>query len=206
MGFHGRLRHKGYGVNDMAENWFDVVRDGAYDALCAAFRVDPDAEESMARFVPAYLEDATTPQAPRDFDVCYFAVTERQGATSDYVTQQVENSMLKLKTTVPANVLFTFYGPNADRDAEQFWKILPVDFGYDSPRAVLRRSRIVLDGMPSRPVSIFEVEGTFHRRRCDVSVDVAYLDIFEMEIPTVEVAPEIIVQEIVAARPPERKD
>ena len=160
----------------MRMGWFETVQDGIYMALCAAFRIDPDSVEGAARFVPAYLPNATTPQARRDANVCYYAVSEEQGTQSDYTMLSVENSRVTVKKTIPASVLLTFYGPDADSDAESFWSAIQVDTGHGSPRAILRSMRIVLDGWPGRPVSIFETEGTYHRRRCDVRVDLLYLE------------------------------
>lgn len=171
--------------------WFQHVSNAVYTAACRAFNLDPASQEGLARFVPAYLPNATTPQADRDVNVCYYAVSERQGTAWDYTMQEAGNSKISVTKTIPVTVLFTFYGPNADDDAEFFWSALRIDTGYGSPRQVLRGSRIALDGTPQRPVSIFEVEGTFHRRRCDVRVDLSYLDVEDKAAAMVTSPPDI---------------
>ena len=179
--------------------WFQTVRDGIYLALCASFNIDPDSPEGLKRFVPAYVEDTITPQAPRNLDVTYFSVESYQGNTDfDYIMlNQVSRLGLtktQIKKTVPCSVLITFYGPNADDDAEEFWSLFQWDNGAESPRAILRNMRIVPIGTPVRPVSIYEVEGTYQRRRCDVRVNLAYLDISEHSSSEVNTPPEIVVR------------
>ena len=179
--------------------WFKTVSDGIYEALCASFGLNPDSQEAMNRFVPAYIEDTITPQALRTDNVCYFSI-ERQATETgtDYIMlkQVLSNDVTKteIKKTVASSVLLTFYGPNADDDSETFWSMFQWDNGVNSPRAILRKKRIVPIGKPARPVSLFEVEGTFQRRRCDVRVNLAYLDISEHNSSEVDSAPEIGVQ------------
>jgi len=179
--------------------WYETVRDGIYDALCAAFGYDPDSADALARFVPAYVEDTETPEAPRNVDLCYFNIeTYQAGSDMNYVMiEQVLNNgrtKTQIKKTVPCSVLITFYGPNADDDAEEFWSLFQWDNGVNSPRAVLRKVNIVPIGTPDRPVSLFEVEGTFQRRRSDVRVNLAYLDISEHTSSEVDSAPEIVLR------------
>ncbi len=179
----------------MTVGWFDVLQDAVYDALCATFHVDPTVDSSLARFVPAYVDEATTPQAPRNVNVCYYAISELDDPGTDFiqaVTREVKGvTKTQLESVVPVSVLLTFYGPNADNDAEYFKKVFMWDSGAESPRAVLRRLRIVPIGKPSRPIAVFEVEGTYHRRRCDVRLNLAYLDITELNASAVEQPPEI---------------
>lgn len=180
--------------------WMETVRDGIYRALCAAFRLEPESQEGLTKFVPAYVENTITPQAPRDIDVCYFNVESYPGDNSlDYVMLNVTGindgaAKMEIKKTIPCSVLITFYGPNADDEAEFFWSIFQWDNGVGSPRSVLRDKRIVPIGTPNRPVSLYEVEGTYQRRRCDVRVNLAYLEVSEFDVSEVEVAPEIGVQ------------
>lgn len=178
--------------------WFEEVREGIYLALCAAMGYDP-ATTGLKKFIPAYIENQETPQAPRDVDVCYYAVGTEQGNTDlDYIMlkQVVKNGQTKtqIKKTVPCYALMTFYGPNADDDSERFWSMFQWDNGANSPRAILRNLKIVPIGMPDRPVSLYETEGTYQRRRCDVRVNLAYLDVGEFESSHVDTVPEIGIQ------------
>ena len=180
--------------------WYSVVKDNIYLALCAAFRMDPDSTEALKKFVPAYVEDTITPQAPRNLDVCYFSIERSTGDTGlDYIqlvqaTNVQGQAVTQIKKTIPASVLITFYGPNADDEAEEFWSVFQWDSGVNSPRAILRGSNIVPIGTPARPVSLYEVEGTYQRRRCDVRVNLAYLEIKEYESSEVDTMPEITSQ------------
>ena len=155
------------------------MSDSIYLALCAVFGLNPQSEDSLKRFVPAYIENATNTQAPRDANVCYYAISEVQDSDFDYI--QIGNAAKNashtqtLTVTVPIDVLFTFYGENADNDAEHFWQNIQFDPGSGSARAILRGKKIVPMGKPSRPRSVYEVEGTFQRRRCDVQMAFAYL-------------------------------
>lgn len=178
--------------------WYETVGNGIYDALCAAFGLDPDSSDALARFVPAYVEDTETPEAPRNVNLCYYNIESYQGdSTLDYIMhkQVLVNGQTKtqIKKTVPCSVLITFYGPSADDDAESFWSMFQWDNGANSPRAVLRKNSIVPIGTPARPISLFEVEGTYQRRRSDVRVNLAYLDISEHASSEVQTPPEIVL-------------
>ena len=171
--------------------WMDHMRDAVYQALCAAFGKDPEAEESLARFVPAYYEKATNPQAMRDTDICYYALSEEQTPGTDFIQIRYRSDGAKIVKTIPVSALLTFYGPNADNDSEAFWSMIQFDSGAISPRAILRGKNVVLDGEPGRPVAVFESEGTYNRRRCDVRLRLAYLEITDKPVGLVEKPPEI---------------
>ena len=162
---------------------------------CAFYRCLPI--NIMKRFVPAYLENATNTQAPRDMDICYFAVSELRETDYDYIQSSVEEdkgvSYAVVKKTIPIDVLLTFYGPDADDDAELFWSRFQTDFGAGSARAVLRGLNIVPIGKPRRPVALYETEGTYQRRRCDVEVQLAYLHVERWAAGTVDNPPAVTV-------------
>lgn len=175
--------------------WFDAVSDAVARMLCACFNLDPESQEAASRFIPAYVEDMTTPQAPRNKNVVYYALSEMQGSGFDYIMHRTDTvkgqTKTAIKKTIPINCMLTFYGSNADNDAELFWSMFQWDSGAESPRAILRSKRIVPIGLPERPVSLFEVEGTFHRRRCDVRLNLAFLEITEYQSSAVTEPPEI---------------
>ena len=175
--------------------WFQAVSDAVALMLCAVFDLDPTGSDAASRFIPAYLEDATTPQAPRNKNVVYYALSEVTGVGFDYIQTETKSGLQGAKTTltktVPVSALLTFYGSNADDDAEKFWSRFQWDSGSGSPRAILRAKNIVPIGLPDRPVSMFEVEGTFHRRRCDVRLQLAYLEVTEYATGTVEQPPAV---------------
>ena len=60
--------------------------------------------------------------------------------------------------------------------------------------SILRQMGIVPIGSPDRPVSVYEVEGTYQRRRMDVRVNLAYYESEDHESSHVDVAPEVIIQ------------
>ena len=176
--------------------WREAVSEGIYRALCAALGYNPEGN-GLKRFIPAYVNNTITPQAPRDVDVCYFDVRAYEGQDSglNYIMQNqvVVNGQPKTKImkSVPVTVLVTFYGPNADNDSEEFWSMFQWDNGKESPRAILRSRRIVPIGRPYRPTPLYEVEGTYQRRRCDVRVHLAYLDVGEKNSSHIDTVPEI---------------
>ena len=179
--------------------WYSTVKEAMYEALCASFGLDPDSEQALNRFVPAYIEDTIKPQAPRNLDVTYYAINNYQEDSGfNYIMAQQTslqgNAKTEIKKTIPASVLVTFYGPNADDDAEQFWSSFQWDNGSNSPRAMLRKHNIVPIGKPDRPVALYEVEGTYQRRRSDVQVDVAYYEVSVYDSSEVDSAPEITFQ------------
>ncbi len=169
--------------------WFEVVRDAFYDALCAVFCVDPDEQSSLDRFIPAYVDGVSTPEADRNKDVCYYAISVERGTTEDYVSVENDTDSVIVTKTIPVRVLVTFYGPHADDDSETFWSRIQVDAGYGSARQVLRSYNLVLRGTPDRPLAAPEVEGSVWRRRCDVLVQLAYLDTDTLTARTVEEVP-----------------
>ena len=178
--------------------WFETVRDAVYDALCAVFKLNPASSDALKRFVPAYIKNATNTQAPRNMNICYYAISELQGSGFDYIQERntvvkgVPN--IKVSKTIPVSVLITFYGDSADNDSETFWSRFQFDSGAGSARSVLRKKNIVPIGKPDRPVSLYEEEGTFHRRRCDVRLNLAYLESEESAVGYVDEVPDIVIQ------------
>ncbi len=179
--------------------WFQNVSDAVYLALCAVFKMNPQSPESMKRFVPAYIESTTNIQAPRNMNICYFALSEMPESGFNYI--QLKNIVVdevpkvRMERTIPVSVLLTFYGSNADDDAEKFWSDFQWDSGSESARAILRGMNIAPIGKPDRPVSLFETEGTYHRRRCDVRLYLAYLYITEGDGEYVDNPPDIVIDE-----------
>ena len=177
------------------ESWRKPVSDAVYLALCAAFQLLPDSDEGLARFKPADEKDVITPQAPRNANVCYFSISLLEGTEYDFIeTSYGTKNGLPIATLtkpIPISVLLTFYGEYADDDAEQFWSLLQFDSGSASARAVLRSKNIVPSGKPSRPQSVYEVEGTYRRRRCDVRMNLLYKVSTEYGASVIESPPEI---------------
>ena len=175
--------------------WRDHLNVAVAKMLCACFGVDPASTEAVTRFVPAYMENDTNTQAPRNKNIVYYALSEMQGSGFDYIQHKLVDEKGQTKAivtkTIPVTCMLTFYGSKADDDAELFWSMFQWDSGADSPRAILRSEKIVPIGLPERPVSIFEVEGTYHRRRCDVRLNLAYLDVAEYAAEAVEQPPVI---------------
>ena len=175
--------------------WYKEVTKAVYLALCAVFDMEPNDTESMKRFVPAYISNATNAQAPRNMDICYFALSEMQESGFDYI--QLNNIVVngvpktRITKTIPVSVLLTFYGDNADDDAENFWSEFQWDSGSGSARAILRKLNIAPIGKPDRPVALFETEGTFHRRRCDVRLYLSYLYVKDRVEQYVDKVPDI---------------
>ena len=180
--------------------WLETTQDAIYKALCASFRIDPESEEGMKRFAPAYLFPATTPIADRNVDVCYYDIKpgEDEGLnyeTIEYAPKDDPNVLASIKRNMPVEVLITFYGPNADNDSEKFWSLCQADTDYRSPRAVLRGYDILFNGKPGFPVGLQEIEGTYIRRRCDVQLNLILRDVHKVEYGYVNTPPDMHVWE-----------
>ena len=177
--------------------WIEHVRESLHRALSAALDLDPESTEALKRIIPAYIENATNTQAPRNVDLCYYAVSPDPGTDLDYIqtSTKIENGspVGVLKKSIPADVILTFYGPHADDDSEKVWSALQWDYGAGSPRAVLRARKIVLRGKPQRPEGLYETEGTYQRRRCDIRLEIVYLEETARPVPTVDVPPAVTV-------------
>ena len=175
--------------------WIKVVKDAVYEATAAAFGMDPDAQSTADRIVPAYEPDVTTPQYNSDDDVIFFAVEEETSEDLNSVFIKGAEEALEVTKVIPVSVLFTFYGPNAEDRVEDFRSRLMIDTGYGCPREILRRNKIVLNYglgmMPPRPVSVPELEGTLWRRRCDLRLSMSYLSVETMGMTPVEEVPEV---------------
>lgn len=180
--------------------WYETLRDAVFEALCASFGLDPDSEDALSRFVPAYTEGLTTPQANINADVCYYAISESTDTGFDYIDQTIgeeiingnTTTVLRIHKTIPVNVLLSFYGPGSDSDAELFWSRVQVNSGYMSPRHILRREGITIESV-RRPVSVPEIEGSLWRRRSDVNLRLNMVSDESVAMQTVEVAPEITI-------------
>lgn len=172
--------------------WFQNVSNAIYDALCSTFGVDPSDSSSLNRFVPAFTNGITTPQYNIDDNVCFYSVAEQQGTGMDYTEVKNGTNEVIITKTIPVTVLLAFYGPNADDDAEYFWSNFMIDTGKGSPRSLLRQQNIVPVGKaPQRPVALPEIEGSLWRRRCDVRVNLSYLDVQRKVVQTITDAPEV---------------
>ena len=178
-------------------SWEYIAKNGVYYALCAVFGMDPESEEALARFVPAYEYTVTTPQADRNANVCYYALRERQSTNLDYTEvtyarKKDEGANARVGKNIPFTAELTFYGPQAYQDAELFWSVFQIDLDNTSARSKLRRLKIVPDGRPSRPLNNREVEGTFIRLRSDVELDLVLFDVSEIGYGTVDYPPEFV--------------
>lgn len=175
--------------------WRDTVKDAVYDMLCSTFGVDPEAKSSLNRFVPAYTDNVTSPQYNSNDNVCFYAISEEQGTSVDYVAEEVDaqNQKILITSNIPITLLLSFYGPNAYDDAEYFWSRAMVDNGYGSPRSILRQNSIAYRDKPVRPITANELEGTLWRYRCDVRVPLVYLNVDQVDTVFIEEPPEVIL-------------
>ena len=178
--------------------WFKHVSDAVYDAVASAMGLDPQAQSTLDRILPAYVPGATTPQHNSNDDVIFFAISEDETAQSGrYMTITGEPNVLKAREVIPVHLLLIFYGPNADDDANRCRLRLMVDYGEGSPRAILRAARIVFNYGPGimlpRPVSVPEVEGTLWRRRCDLRLALSYLNTEVVDMTPLEEAPDVLL-------------
>lgn len=174
--------------------WYQRTQESVYEMLCAVFSLDPDSDAAEARFIPAYTPGMTIPQADSNLNVCYYSVAEGTENNFDYVMVRRGTKQVTIRKTIPVNVILTFYGPDADDDAEFFWSNLLVDTGKLSPQAILRQNSIALNGRPPRPNSVPELEGAIWRRRCDVRLSLAVYDEQTQASSYVETPPDVTIE------------
>ena len=177
--------------------WEKVAKNAVYLALCAVFRLDPESEEALSRFIPAYEETSTTPQADRNARVCYYFLQERQSTNFDYTElsyarSQDEAAVATVGKNIPFTAALTFYGPKAYEDAEYFWSVFQIDLDTARARSLLRRTHIVPDGKPSRPQNSGETEGEYIRLLADGNLDLEYKEQVQIPYETVDQPPELI--------------
>ena len=91
-----------------------------------------------------------------------------------------------VRKVVPIQCLFTFYGPDADEDAEKVWSRLFIDLGQGCPRSILRQAGMVPLPRPSHPNAAPELEGSLWRRRTDLTVYFSMLEEETIAVPQVE--------------------
>lgn len=176
-------------------NWMLKASDAVFDSLCALFGVDPESDASFFRFRDANSDETTFPQANRTDNVCYYTLSNEASQSNAWTQQKVVGDELHVTSNIPLTCLFTFYGPNADIDAERLWSLIGVDSGYGCPRSILRQAGIVL--VPSdteRVVVSPELEGSLWRRRCDVRVRMSMRQEEVIRVGTVTHVPDIIVR------------
>lgn len=175
--------------------WYERTQNAVYDSLCAVFGLDPDSSAAEKRFIPAYTEGMTVPQADSNMNVCYYAVAEDDTTRNlDYVMVGHARKQITIRKSVPVRVILTFYGPNADDDAELFWSNLLIDTGKLSPQAILSQNSIALNGQPARPHSLPELEGAIWRRRCDVILSLAVYDEQTQASSYVDTPPDVTIE------------
>jgi len=176
--------------------WKSNVQDIMYSALCAAFDMDPDAQASMDKFMPYYIDGMTIPQNDSDADVCFYDVSIAPG--EEFVLVNGSVNARTIRERIPVSVLFSFYGPSAEEEAEAFYRRVIVDTGHGCPRYVMRAGDCYPAFgpglMPARPVLLWEPEGTFWRRRCDLRLNFVYLYEDKRNVNTVTEAPEIVTK------------
>ena len=175
--------------------WRETADRAVFDALCAVFGLDPESGEASRRFRAAYLQEATNPPTDRTKNVCYYALSEQLAANLDSVEtsyqEGAEGMKAVLRKIIPVQCLFSFYGPDADDDAEKLWSLLYLDTGAGCARSILRHAQMVPVPRPNRPLAVPELEGSLWRRRCDLTVFFSLLDETSVPVAQLAHAPEI---------------
>lgn len=166
--------------------WLKKADKAVFEALCACFGLDPASSAAGKRFRAAYLEEATSPQSGRKDNLCYYALSESPNSSLDALFSRYEDNAVTVRKVVPIQCLFTFYGPDADEDAEKVWSRLFIDLGQGCPRSILRQAGMVPLPRPSHPNAAPELEGSLWRRRTDLTVYFSMLEEETIAVPQVE--------------------
>lgn len=177
-------------------SWLRRAETAMLQACAASLGIAPGSREFNQRFRVSYPDQVTTPQAGLDRSVCYLTISEVTDQMTHYVQGRYGRNSdgvfgLMQEKTIPLQCLLTFYGKNADEDAENLWSRIMTDVGAGSPRDILRSAHMVPVGFPDRPVSLPELEGSLWRRRCDVRMRMNMLVTDFIPAHAIEHAPEI---------------
>lgn len=161
-----------------------------FGVLCQCFGLTPNSAEANYRFRPAYQEDTTLPQPPRNKDVCYYSLSPESAQDPQPLTVFRKNSLKDVwQRVVPVSLHLYFYGPHADDDA-----LLTRTMLYtDSIRAALRTAGIIPIPSPPAPVSLPEIEGTLWRQRADLTISLRILQQSETSATSITVPPELLI-------------
>ena len=172
--------------------WKELALEGVAKALCAVFEVEWESDAALALIRKAYQTDSVAPEAERNENVIYISIQQVQDTPTSWAsTSYGTDGKATLQKTLPLTAMLTFYGQDCEEMAEYARTRLLADTGYDSPRSILRRYKMVPVLPFLAPIPAYEPDDAMWRLRADLRIRLNLLheDVYDFE--PVEEIPEI---------------
>lgn len=184
-------------------DWYPLAEQALFEALCAVFHLDPESSEARRRFLPAWHGgSALTRPADRYTDRCWYAISRRDTPRAGWLEFSAGPDSLTTRQVLALQAMLIFYGPHASEHADLARAGMLLDTGSGSPRAILRRYRMVpLSGAPA-PRCLPEPDGTQWRQRADLDLTFHLLLERTTALPVIAEPPRVdIITELTERNP-----
>lgn len=149
-------------------DWIEKAEESFACAIAACMGMDPDSPKAadFIRFTNRIDDDS--PQPARTKDVCYIAVSPRNGLYWAQTTTGEQSTTID--KTLPLGAQIVFYGPHATQHAEYCRTMLLMNRQYGSGRMYLEQAGIYLEALMNPPTELHEQEDGGWRKRCDLTI------------------------------------
>ncbi len=145
------------------------MNDALYSALCACFGLAPTSDEAVLLIRPSFQEPDPLPQPPRSTNVIYYTLEPDSAAKEPPMYVSPTARTPSVESFSAWNLHIVCYGPEATENARKIRAFLYLD-GAGMPRSILRKAGIYPIPNPPEPAETHEPEGSFWRRRADLTV------------------------------------
>lgn len=173
--------------------WLDIAKEGLAKATCIMYGLEWESEEALSFIRYAYQEEAASPQPARTDDVLYIDLTIIPDNPTNWTAVKYGDSTADVIQSVALDGVLTFYGPHAAEYAEHAHTIIMIDTGPDSPRDILRRYCMIIEGKPDAPSIVREPEGDMWRLRADLHVRLNLRRVVPLPYSKINGAPDIVM-------------
>ena len=171
-----------------------------YEALCACLSLSPSSTDARAMIREAYNEPENSPRPARTVNVVYWSLIPDDdiadpASYSAVAGEQSGTQKVSVYRPLAYQLQVVCYGSNCEENAHKIRSFIYLD-GNGFPRCILRKAGIYPVPGPSKPVFMYESEGSLWRRRMDLSIQLTVRD--QAEYPnargTIQVRPTVIIK------------
>ena len=165
-----------------------------FEILCSAMGVDPESQEASEMIIPAYQEPENGPRPPRNKDLVYYYLMTDDAEEARYQTVEIRNRRMKVSAFTGYQLVIICYGPHCMENAHTIRYFLYLD-GKGMPRNIMRKHGIYPIPSPRLPAVSWEENGSFWRKRADLTVQLRRREqqVYEAEQGMILVAPEVVI-------------
>jgi hypothetical protein len=168
-----------------------------YKALCACLGLAPSSEQALGMIRQAYTEPENSPQAARNADVVYWAISPEQDTNPASYNETAAGSGSHKPTVhrfLAYQLLVVCYGPGCEANARKIRSFLYID-GANLPRGILRKAGIYPVPEPQAVQVMYEPEGALWRRRADVVISLRIREtmVYSASRNTITSAPAVVI-------------